>query len=224
MSKKVKMLVASVIGVTLLILVGTGVAYASDGSRPGDILYPIDKASESIQRALITDATNKTEFELDVMDERVKELNELSTESDDESIKEAISEVDDQQVRLQTRLQEMTQLREENKIQTQEQLKVMEKLQTKVQEHEGILNQVQTKLKSSEGDSNSTNSENLTQVQSQYMQEALTEVQEFEDATGVEVKESETQQNQGDDSEIQNQNQNNTQQQGGDSKQNSGAK
>ncbi|MBN1915466.1 hypothetical protein JW796_00525 [Candidatus Dojkabacteria bacterium] len=207
---KIKITLA-VVTVIALLIAGGGTVYASDSANPGDFLYSVDKAAESVQRTFISDSVARSEFEIAVMNERVLELSKLSEENNSDTVSRSISEVEVQQLRLRERLQEMDQLRIENKLQTQEQQKVMEKLQEITREHEETINQIQTKLKS-KGDF--SNSENLMEVKNKYSEEMGNQIQNFETETGVQVRENEQEQNEGD-TQNQEQNQNQNQNSGG---------
>jgi hypothetical protein len=198
--------VAVLVAVILTGLAGTGIVYAADASMPGDFLYGVDKGVEDIQRSLTSDPVASSELELAIMDERIAELDQLSQSGNSEAVGDCIREIEQQQDRLQDQLQEMNQLRTQEKIQTEEQQKVMEKLESKIQENADKMSGAQNSLQS-KGDS--SNSENLQQVQNKYTDELDIEIESFELDTGIKISEKES--NQGEDSEIQNKN--NTQQQ-----------
>jgi hypothetical protein len=203
MQKKVK-IIASIVSVVTVLGAAGGTVYASDSAKPGDFLFPLDTRLEQVQRSFISDPVAEAEFELNTMDERVLELEKLSESGDSEAVADSISEVEAQELRLQERLQEMDQLRTENKIQTEEQQQVMIKLEEKIVVHEQTINKVQTKLESSGG---AENSNSLKVVQNKYSEDVDQEILSFEESTGVKIRESEQENNQGEDSEIQNQNQ-----------------
>lgn len=192
MSSKIKAII-SLITIVATLGVGTGAVYASNSANPGDFLYGLDKAVESVQRTFTLDPVKKAEIELAIMDERVLELEKLSEGGNFDVVSKSISEIEAQRLRLQERFQEMNQLRIENKLQTQEQLQVMEKLQAKIRAHEKTMNQVQTKLKSN-GDN--SNSEGLQQVQNKYSDQTRNQIMNFEKETGVQVQIQETKQEQ----------------------------
>ena len=187
--------------IAIVLLGGAGTTYASDSAAPGDFLFPIDKAVEGVQRVFTFSAVSKSEFELEVMEERVLELEEVSDGDSSDAVADAIDEVEGQQLRIREQLRIMDELRLENKLQNEEQQQVMQKIQEKVQEHNEIMNQVQTKLQNK---NDSANAEELNQVQNQYSEEMGTQIQNFEEETGLTIQESE--QNQGEDTQIQNQN------------------
>ena len=199
--------IVTIATIATTLAIATGAVYASDPAKPGDFLYPVDKVAEQIRRTLTLDALNRAEFEMDVMDERVLELRNLSEGSNANQISNSISEVEAQKERLRVMLEEMTQLRARNKVQAEEQLQVMNKLASKIQSQEQVMNQVQTNLDES-GDA--SNSGELDQVQNQYSEEMQNQIKNFEDNTGLKVNTNtqESEQNQGEDTQIQNQNQN----------------
>ncbi|KKR05809.1 MAG: hypothetical protein UT34_C0002G0316 [candidate division WS6 bacterium GW2011_GWF2_39_15] len=193
-------LIAIVTGIVALLGVG-GTAVASNSAVPGDFLYPVDTLVENVQRSLIFDAVNESEFELKVLDERVEELKKLSVDGEVEDIDDATKALEQQQLRIQERVQEMNQLREKNELKGEDQLKVMEQLKSYVSEHQSTLNQIKSDLEDS---GNSDAGKSVSDIQTSYEDDFSTEVSDFETDTGLEVQESES--NQGEDSEIKNQN------------------
>ena len=70
---------------------GVGLAYAADGSVPGDALYGVDTAIESIQYALTLDHEAKAQRALAFADERLAELQDLIDEgAGEEEIQQAM--------------------------------------------------------------------------------------------------------------------------------------
>jgi len=68
---------AATIIVTVIIAIsalGTGTAYASQGSIPGDILYPVKLGTEQIQRVLTADGVKEVELELRFANKRLEEM------------------------------------------------------------------------------------------------------------------------------------------------------
>jgi hypothetical protein len=199
----VKLTTGIVIAASVILIGGSMVTvYASNDANPGDFLYPLDKAVESLQRTFISDPITKAEFEIQLMEERVLELKALSAANDAINSASAVGEVDAQQIRLQERLKEMDQLRIENKIQNQDQLKVLEQLKTQTRLNEQTMDQVQLELKMN-GNSQTMNS--LEQVQTKYSEQVVEQINGFEQSTGLTVQE--TEQNAGEETQIQNQNQ-----------------
>jgi hypothetical protein len=129
--------------VVLVALGGWYLVKEADAAGPGDLLYPIDLASESIERAFTFDDTASAELEEDILDERVDELEALVNEDtvDEELVLEATENVSDQQSRTQTRLEtedgeqngDLEQARERYETQVEEHLQIMEQVQEKVQ-------------------------------------------------------------------------------------------
>lgn len=59
----------------VLVVSGTGMVSAAEGSRPGDALYVMKlKVTEPVRSALILDQKEKTEFEVERLDRRLKEF------------------------------------------------------------------------------------------------------------------------------------------------------
>jgi hypothetical protein len=207
MSPKYKLFLT--LGIVFVLLVTSGgVAYASDDALPGDLLYPVDKAVESINRVIISDPIAKAEFEVQVLDERVSELENLSEDVESESVGDANEEVEAQKNRVRERLEVLAELSVQNKLNTQEQQQLMQEVQNKLQVHEESMNQIKTNLEN-KGDVD--NSQKLTEIKNQYSEEISGEINKYESESGVQLNESEMENNQGDDTQIQNQNQNEVQ-------------
>jgi len=194
-----------------LVLLGAGTAYAANPSTPADALYPVDTFAESVRRIFTFGTVNKANYEIKVMDERVSELKKLSEDgAGDDEINECLQEMTQERIRLQERIQDMEQLRTENKIQTKDATEVMQRLQTSLQNQTQIMTEVQTRL-NNQGNSGLGNSVNTQQTQN--TNQLQTRIQDFEDSTGVQVQENES--NQGDETQIRNENQTQTQNQNG---------
>lgn len=213
MNAKLKLLV--VVG-TIVGTMGltTGVAYASDEAVPGDVLYPVDKAVESVKRALTRNTVRAAELEMDIMGERVREMNEVANRLNEnkastKAMTKAIGEVDAQRERVQSKMGELEQLRKNGEIDDETHYQVMNQLNQQLGENEATMTQTQTQLKKGNSDLEEM-VEEVVEVQNKYMGEMGEQIKNFEDATGIQVKEKE--QNSGEDSQIQNQNQ--TQNQG----------
>lgn len=67
---------ASLILALMLVLGSTGTVMASNSARPGDLLYPIDRATEHVEGSLLRGDV-KAHFEAEVAQERVDELHSL---------------------------------------------------------------------------------------------------------------------------------------------------
>ncbi|MGD2254056.1 MAG: DUF5667 domain-containing protein [Anaerolineales bacterium] len=59
-----------------------GVAYAADASKPGDILYGLDRALEQVQQHMATSEASKLELRLAFAEERLLEAQSLFSQSD----------------------------------------------------------------------------------------------------------------------------------------------
>lgn len=156
MKKLISIIVASVL------LVGLGGYYLvkeADAAEPGDLLYPVDLASESVQRFFTFDEVASAELEEDILDERIDELNNLASEEtiDEDLVLEATENVKEQQLRTQDRLEtedgelngELEQARERYEQQVEEHLAVMEQVQEKAQGEE-TQNKIQEAVQSYE--------------------------------------------------------------------------
>jgi len=65
-----------------LFVTGSGVVVASNGSKPGDVLYSIDRASEAVQLAISVTDGQKTSTHIAIAEERLLEIKALLTEKD----------------------------------------------------------------------------------------------------------------------------------------------
>ena len=143
--------------VSVIVLLGLGGWYLvteADASEPGDFLYPVDLATESIERLVTFDDIASSEFELDILDERVEELEVLIDKDtlDEELILGATEKVGDQRARVQVQIEKgegnaseaMEQVQNRYKVQVEEHMKVMEKVQTKVEGKDAQLKVEQT--------------------------------------------------------------------------------
>lgn len=71
-------LVAALLIVTILLGSGVGVAYASQGSLPGDLLYPVKIATEQGRLLLTFSSAGKAEYHLELAQTRLKEITSLA--------------------------------------------------------------------------------------------------------------------------------------------------
>ena len=134
--------------VSSVLLVGLGGWYLvkeADAAGPGDLLYSIDIAAESVERFLTFDEVAEAELEEDILDERVDELETLieTEEIDEDLVLRATEDVDTQRSRVQQRLEidedstgTMEQVQNRYEEQVQEHVKVMEQVQEKVEGEE----------------------------------------------------------------------------------------
>lgn len=154
------------IGVAMLFLVvaGTATVMAADSAAPGDILYPVDLLAEDVQRVLTMGKENKTEFEMQVLDERKTELEEMGIDGGVEGISTAIEKIQAQEERVQTRVREVAENAEADEGVKE---RIMTRSQEQVQEHTQTLEQVKEQLQEKSMDKQA---EEIEQVQEQYKQ------------------------------------------------------
>ena len=84
---------AATIAITVVLAissVGAGTAYASQGSLPGDVLYPVKLGAEHVQRFLTINDVSRVKLELGFADTRLKEMEEV-VEKNPEGIPVAIT-------------------------------------------------------------------------------------------------------------------------------------
>lgn len=81
MKRRFSSMVSVIIAIVLaLAAVGGGTAYASQGSLPGDALYPVKLGTEQVRMALPGDDAGKAERALTFADRRVEEIVDLAAE------------------------------------------------------------------------------------------------------------------------------------------------
>jgi hypothetical protein len=84
-------MVGVVVAILLAMLVGTGgVIYAADEAVPGDPLYGIDQAVESMRLRLTREPQAATELLLGFAEERLSEMEELSARGDQKNLEAAL--------------------------------------------------------------------------------------------------------------------------------------
>lgn len=185
MSAKFKIALAA-FSALLILFVGGGIltVSASDSAVPGDLLYGIDRAYESVQMALKTSENEKLEFALDLLEERSDELETLEEENaDTKLVKKGIDNLEDQEDQVKTRLRksednensdegELERIRQRLENQLEENLEFMNKMQKNYQqENDESLKDVEDKIneyKKGREDSNSQGSENPSEGENSY--------------------------------------------------------
>jgi len=145
MGKNIKIILAVGMIVFILLVTGGGAVYASNASVPGDLLFPIDIAAENVRRRFIKGTARSVEYEVDIMYERVSELEEVEEEGDSDSIGKSIEEVDKQQERVQEEVQHMEQECSEGKIDEAVLNRVMERVRLQTEEHVSKMEEVSNK-------------------------------------------------------------------------------
>lgn len=138
--KKYKLATYSVATLAVLSVGGFTLATAADASAPGDVLFGLDQAFESLERTVTFSEEAKLELEQEILAEREEEIEELELEDDSEDLLEEAKElVQEQQERIRTQLEEgdeveAERVREEAQIQLDEELKEMEQLKEQYDE------------------------------------------------------------------------------------------
>ncbi len=72
----------------------SGVIYAADGAVPGDLLYGLDRAVESLQLGLTTSSEAVTNLMGSFASERLREANQLAAAGDEENMAAALADYD----------------------------------------------------------------------------------------------------------------------------------
>ena len=83
---------ATFVAIVLAVVAGAGgVVHAADGAAPGDVLYGIDRAVESVRLDLTSDPETATGLLLEFAQERLLEAEELSELGDEENLEGAVN-------------------------------------------------------------------------------------------------------------------------------------
>lgn len=77
--------------VSVLAGVTSAAAYAADGSVPGDILYPVDRAVENFRLQFTVSPAVRLTLQLEFADERLVEAEQLATAGDRQHLDEAVA-------------------------------------------------------------------------------------------------------------------------------------
>ncbi|MBN2015330.1 hypothetical protein JW766_00675 [Candidatus Dojkabacteria bacterium] len=160
MNTKAKLFVALGVGICVLLIGGT-TAYAAEASVPGDFLYSVDKAMESLQRSFTNDPEKSAQLEMDILDERMQELERLQERKESqERINEAVQEVEAQRERVQERVRNMEEKHNEGEVEDQAKERVMNRYENQNETHNEIMEQVKNQNQKNK-DIDSTDSLNV---------------------------------------------------------------
>lgn len=155
MSKMTKIGLIALSCVVLLIGGGFVTASAANAAIPGDTMYGIDRMAEDVQRVFLFSDQSKAEFELDVLDERAEELDQLEEEDADSGlVADALEDLDEQRDETKECIRdmednensdegEMERIRNRYEEHVEEQYKNMEQIQEKLQ-NEGEESEIKT--------------------------------------------------------------------------------
>ncbi|MCA9376952.1 hypothetical protein H6762_00780 [Candidatus Nomurabacteria bacterium] len=144
-----KVFLTSILVLAIVSLSMGGVVKAADSANPGDPIYFADRLGESIDRTFTLNQYSKSELEMDLIDERMSELEfVLSTETDltEEEIQAILDDIDAQLLRVQERLQnsgelengELEQLMNRYREQIETNLRLLLKLRAENQRQVGL--------------------------------------------------------------------------------------
>jgi len=191
----------------VIIFVGVGgffLVREANASTPADALFPLDKFAESVTRLAIINPETEIAFETKVLDERLAELEALTTENEDTT--KALEEIDSQVDNLDTAVadgdSELTlQEREELRLQYQEKIQLHIQTMERVQEQVGndtaqqsiqkSIDRLDTKLTESKNveleankeENSESNSGEDTQIQNQNQESNSSENSNEDDST-----------------------------------------
>lgn len=159
MNPKAKVAIFASVFAAFLILGGGAAVYAADDSAPGDALYPIDKGWESLQRAFVNNPEKSAEFEMDVLEERVRELEQLQNQNAEmKNIEKALGEVEQQQERVQERVRNMEEKHLEGEVDEGTKERIQNRYEKQNEEHEEIMNKVKNQYNKDDEETNTGNS------------------------------------------------------------------
>lgn len=127
---------------------GVGAVYASDSAVPGDFLYSIDRAAESAQMSLTRGPDAKAELELEFLNERVAELDEVveSEGLDSDLVEDAVDEVEKSLAKAWGRTDAMIEARENGNVSEVVHQRVLQMQLENTLRHEEKLNAVKDKV------------------------------------------------------------------------------
>ena len=165
LKKEKRIMIGQFVTIAALILGllgGTGAAtvYASQSSLPGEALYPVKTWSEDVRMDWTTDTQDKLALSLDLTDERLEEIQQLSAQDiplSDSVLSDLQEQLDttlnllaqvpqdENMQQVLTRLQTQTRLMDQSQIMQQDQLmiQVRDMLQTRIQAVQAVENSYQ---------------------------------------------------------------------------------
>ncbi len=117
MQPRTKVALASLTAVLVVLGGSAGLVSAANSSKPGDLLFPLDKSFENISRSLISDPKGKANFELGVLGERVNELNEQDKSGT--HVEDSVTEVQEQEDRTQKAVDDANETETETELEHQ---------------------------------------------------------------------------------------------------------
>lgn len=102
--------IKKILATTTLVFIGIGAittvtVMAAQNSRPGDPLYGLEKSFENVQRVFTQGTDAKANLEVELLHERIDELNELKSDNSDKE-SEALEETLEQQDRVEKELED----------------------------------------------------------------------------------------------------------------------
>ncbi|MBU0976597.1 MAG: DUF5667 domain-containing protein [Patescibacteria group bacterium] len=156
MNSKTKVLAGSIVGVIAAFSLGTA-AYASNDAVSGDLLYPLDKAMESMKRVMLLDPVKKAEYEEDILDERIGELKKLQNQQAEQArLDQAGEDIEQQKSRIQERIREIEE-NDPNENSQEDQERIKNRFEEQEEEHNEVkeMNQKQENKPSSETEEDS---------------------------------------------------------------------
>jgi len=84
---KLRYVLSTIVGIAIV----GGTAFASQNSKPGDVLFPVKKATEQVQVSLTANETSKAQLQAKFAQERLDELNEIEKQDETQAGQPAAS-------------------------------------------------------------------------------------------------------------------------------------
>lgn len=79
----------------LVLLLASGAVAASADTLPGDLLYPVKRTAENFRVAITFDSSSRTELQLDLVEERLREADQLLKARKNELAEDILQEASD---------------------------------------------------------------------------------------------------------------------------------
>lgn len=143
MTRTTKLALVVISTFVLVALAGGLLIQQANAAAPGDTLYSVDRAWEDVVRVFKFSDTARTDYEIDLLAERVEEVEQAETDS--KGLDKALENLDEQQLKAQEKIRtyaendnsdegELERIRNRYETQTQEHVQKMEQVKQQVAE------------------------------------------------------------------------------------------
>lgn len=169
MNKTTKTFLTVILCLAFISIGGYYLVREADAAAPGDVLFPLDKLTESVTRLAISNPEKKAAFEQQVLDERVAELEQVVGEDGD--VEGSIDEIDKQETNLDESLTD-------DGISASDEAKarIIEKTQEQTAKHVTTMNKVQTQV------GNDTAKQNIQEITVNIQERSQERIQKLQDS------------------------------------------